>query len=61
MRKLLSVVFVLILALSFAGTPAYAVNTAVHGKMTGKTVVAGLASLIVWPGLGQYLNDNYPA
>ena len=37
---------------------AYAANTAKHGEITGKTVVAGLASLIIWPGLGQYLNDN---
>ncbi len=39
-------------------SPAFAVNTAVHGKITGKTVCFGLASLIIWPGIGQYLNDN---
>lgn len=38
--------------------PTYAVNTATHGKITGKTVVYGLTSLLIWPGIGQYLNDN---
>ena len=37
---------------------AFAVNTAKHGEITGKTVCYGLASLIIWPGIGQYLNDN---
>ena len=57
MKKIASLI--LILALFAAMVPnAYAVNTAKHGKITGKTVVYGLASLIIWPGLGQYLNDN---
>lgn len=44
----------------FAAVPshAFAANTAVQGKITGKTVVAGLTSLLLWPGIGQYLNDN---
>lgn len=37
---------------------AFAVNTATHGTITGKTVCFGLASLIIWPGIGQYLNSN---
>ncbi len=37
---------------------AFAANTAVHGKITGKTACFGLASLIIWPGIGQYLNNN---
>ena len=39
-------------------SPVFAENTAVHGKITGKTVCFGLASLIIWPGIGQYLNNN---
>lgn len=35
-----------------------AVNTAKHGEITGKSVVSGLTSLIIWPGIGQYVNDN---
>lgn len=37
---------------------AFAVNTATHGTITGKSVVSGLTSLIIWPGIGQYVNDN---
>ncbi len=58
MKKVLA--GIAILALVFAITPsqAYATNTAVHGKITGKTVCYGLASLLIWPGIGQYLNNN---
>ena len=57
MKKLIAILVVS--ALFFSVTPqAFAVNTAVHGKITGKTVCYGLASLIIWPGIGQYLNDN---
>lgn len=38
--------------------PALAENTASHGTISGKTVCFGLASLIIWPGIGQYLNNN---
>jgi hypothetical protein len=30
----------------------------VRGKITGKTVVGGLLSLLIWPGIGQAVNDN---
>lgn len=55
-----TVVGLVILALLFALTPspAFAVNTAVHGKMSGKTVVAGLLSFLIWPGIGQVVNKN---
>ena len=58
MKKL--TLLLLIVALSFAVTPssALAANTAKHRKIKGKTVVAGLTSLLIWPGVGQYLNDN---
>ncbi len=39
-------------------SPAFAENTATHGKITGKTVCFGLSSLLIWPGIGQYLNNN---
>ncbi len=28
-----------------------------RGSITGKTVVGGLLSLIIWPGIGQAVND----
>lgn len=29
-----------------------------HGGITGRTVVGGLLSLIIWPGIGQAINEN---
>ena len=57
MKKILSILLLFVLLVSVPG-PAWAVNTATHGKITGKTVVYGLTSLLIWPGIGQYLNDN---
>ncbi len=50
---------IIVLTLIFA-VPAevFAVNTAVHGKITGRTVVYGACSLLLWPGIGQFLNNN---
>lgn len=28
------------------------------GHITGKTVLGGALSLIIWPGIGQAINDN---
>ena len=58
MKKFLVVMLLVVLAFSLVPSEAYATNTAVHGKITGKTVCYGLASLLIWPGIGQYLNDN---
>lgn len=57
MKKMLAS---LLIACSLLASPnfAWAENTATHGEITGKSVVHGLASLIIWPGLGQYLQDN---
>jgi hypothetical protein len=57
MKKILAVALIVLFACGSA-TPAFAENTAVHGKITGKSVCFGLASLIIWPGIGQYLNEN---
>jgi hypothetical protein len=58
MKKLLACFLIASVVLSFSPTSAFAVNTATHGKITGKSVVSGLCSLIIWPGIGQYINDN---
>ncbi len=58
MKKTLSLFLICMVIFSFVSPQAFALNTAKHGKITGKTVVYGLASLVIWPGLGQYLNDN---
>lgn len=58
MKKLVVVVALVAMAFAVTPAPAFAQNTATHGEITGKSVVAGLASLIIWPGLGQFINDN---
>lgn len=37
-------------------SPSMAAGT--KGTITGKTVVGGLLSLIIWPGIGQAMNDT---
>ena len=58
MKKIFAALLLLIMTFSFVPSQAFAENTAKHGKITGKTVCYGLASLFLWPGIGQYLNDN---
>ncbi len=58
MKKLLSAAMLGIVVVGAAMPQALAVNTAKHGEIHGKTVVSGLTSLLLWPGIGQYLNDN---
>ena len=57
MKKILST-FVLLTMLSFV-TPAFAGGTqGTPGQVSGKSVGAAALSLIIWPGLGQLINDN---
>ena len=58
MKKIFALSLLLALLVTAVPSSALAQNTAVHGKITGKTVVYGLTSLIIWPGIGQYLNNN---
>ena len=53
-------VLALILTMTFAFLPSvtFAENTAVHGNVSGRSIVSGLLSLIVWPGIGQAVNEN---
>jgi len=54
-----SILIVLLTALILAGglVPSFAKNSKAD-KITPKSVVAGALSLIVWPGIGQAINDN---
>ena len=57
MKKVLSAL--VLLAVLVMTSPAFAAATEGHpGKVSGRSVGAGLVSLIVWPGLGQLINDN---
>jgi len=56
MKKILSL---LILASMFAlCTPAFAGTHGTNGKVSGRSVGAGLLSLLIWPGIGQAVNDQ---
>ncbi len=58
MKKILALVLIVGLLFSVVPSNLYAVNTATHGEVTGRSVVSGLTSLLIWPGIGQYLNKN---
>ena len=57
-KAMIWLIVVMMICAALPAPPAFAVNTAVHGDMSGKSVVAGLLSLIVWPGIGQIVNEN---
>lgn len=58
MKKSMVALVMMVLVLSTLPLPVFAANTATHGEITGRTVVSGLTSLLIWPGIGQYLNKN---
>lgn len=58
MKKALTLLLLVALIFSVVPSSAYAANTAKHGEITGRSVVSGLTSFLLWPGIGQYLNKN---
>ena len=56
MKKILSMLFVLAIVSSV--TPAFAGTHGVNGKVSGRSIGAGALSLIIWPGIGQAINDQ---
>ena len=58
MKKIAALFLVFAMLLVPVQPYAFAENTAVHGEITGKSTVKGLVSLLIWPGIGQYLNGN---
>ncbi len=58
MKKLL--VSLMALGILSMSAPAFAGTHGVNGKISGRSVGASLLSLIIWPGIGQAVNDqNY--
>lgn len=56
MKKVLTILTVLsIMSLS---APAFAGTHGVNGNVSGRSICAGALSLIVWPGLGQVVNEE---
>ena len=56
MKKLLSLV--ILGAVLSLGVPAFAGTHGVNGKVSGRSIGAGALSLLIWPGLGQAVNDQ---
>ncbi len=57
MKKIL----VLVLFLAMATMSAPSVMAGTHGvdrQVSGKSIAGGLASLLIWPGIGQMVNDQ---
>jgi len=48
----------LLIAMLSCTLPSLADTHGVNGKVTPKSIAAGAASLIIWPGLGQLVNDQ---
>jgi hypothetical protein len=54
-KVLLSVITLSMLVL---GTPVFAGTHGTNGQVSGRSVGAAALSLLVWPGLGQAVNDQ---
>ena len=56
MKKVLILCVVLLLTLS--STTAFAGTHGKNGKVSGRSIGAGALSLLIWPGIGQAVNDQ---
>lgn len=51
-------VLVALLSLMSLNLPCFAGTHGTNGKVSGRSVGAGLLSLLIWPGIGQAVNDQ---
>lgn len=56
MKKFL--ILSLLVSIVLANAPVFASTHGVNRKVTPKTVGAGALSLLIWPGIGQLMNDD---
>lgn len=56
MKKML--ILSLLIAMFSINVPAMAATHGTDREVTGKSIAGGLASLIIWPGIGQMVNDQ---
>ena len=56
MKKIISLAILLAMATMFS--PAFAGTKGQPGRVSGKSVGAAAVSLLLWPGLGQFMLDN---
>ena len=56
MKKfMLSIITISIISM---GIPAFAGTHGTNGKVSGRSIGAGALSLLIWPGIGQAVNDQ---
>ena len=56
MKKFLLALF--IFSIITMASPVFAGTHGVNGKVSGRSLGAGALSLIIWPGIGQAINDQ---
>ena len=56
MKKIFTLLTIAVLAQSSA--PVFAGTHGVNGKVSGRSIGAGALSLLIWPGIGQAVNDQ---
>lgn len=56
-QRLLSLAMLTLLASTLVFNVSSAEAAGRRGKITGKSVAAGALSLLIWPGIGQAVND----
>lgn len=56
MKKFMSIA--LLVSMMLMTVPAFAGTHGVDRQVSGKSIAGGLASLIIWPGIGQMVNDQ---
>ena len=56
MRKVL--LSLMVLSVLLIGVPTMAGTHGTNGKVSGRSIGAGALSLIIWPGIGQAVNDQ---
>lgn len=56
MKKFLSLLF--LVSFLLLTTPAFAGTHGTNGNVSAKSVGAGLLSLLIWPGIGQAVNNQ---
>lgn len=56
MKKIVSLL--LVMSFLMMSAPAFAGTHGTNGEVTGKSIGAGLLSLLIWPGIGQAVNDQ---
>jgi hypothetical protein len=57
-RALMAIVALLVVCASIPAAHAENSNPPHTGHITGKTVVGGILSFLIWPGIGQAINND---